>query len=86
MRTIHVVTHPEATHHVEGRVGGWYDSDLTAVGKRDAAAVIADALYSHVPHAAAIEVIADQPTRPPWLGFNAHRRFLSNSRSPRATR
>jgi 2,3-bisphosphoglycerate-dependent phosphoglycerate mutase len=62
VRTIHVVTHPEATHHVEGLVGGWYDSELTAVGKRDAAA-IADALYSDVPNAAAIEVIASDLRR-----------------------
>jgi len=27
-----VVTHPEATHHVEGRVGGWFDSELTEHG------------------------------------------------------
>ncbi|WP_293786059.1 hypothetical protein [uncultured Aeromicrobium sp.] len=24
MRMLYVVTHPEATHHVERRVGGWY--------------------------------------------------------------
>jgi probable phosphoglycerate mutase len=29
---IYVVTHPEATHHVEGLVGGWYDSELTSRG------------------------------------------------------
>ncbi|MFJ4175208.1 histidine phosphatase family protein [Microbacterium sp. NPDC089696] len=32
MKEIFVVTHPEATHHVEGRVGGWFDSDLTERG------------------------------------------------------
>ena len=32
MKHILVVTHPEATHHVEGRVGGWYDSSLTTRG------------------------------------------------------
>jgi broad specificity phosphatase PhoE len=35
--------HPEATHHVEDRVGGWFDSDLTSRGLRDALRV-ADAL------------------------------------------
>ena len=35
-RTIHVVTHPEATHHIDGVVGGWHDSDLTPRGLRDA--------------------------------------------------
>ena len=24
-----MVTHPEATHHVDRRVGGWFDSELT---------------------------------------------------------
>jgi broad specificity phosphatase PhoE len=32
MRTVYVVTHPEATHHVDGLVGGWSDSDLTDKG------------------------------------------------------
>ncbi|GGL38005.1 hypothetical protein [Nocardia jinanensis] len=36
MRTVHVVTHPEATHHVD-RVGGWYDSGRIAAGERAAA-------------------------------------------------
>ncbi|SEE38356.1 histidine phosphatase family protein [Jiangella alba] len=43
MRTIHVVTHPEATHHVDGLVGGWFDSELTERGVRQAGA-IADVL------------------------------------------
>ena len=38
-RTIYVVTHPEATHHREGLVGGWYDSDLTARGLADAVSI-----------------------------------------------
>jgi 2,3-bisphosphoglycerate-dependent phosphoglycerate mutase len=38
-RRIYVVTHPEATHHVEGVVGGWHDSDLTARGWRHAEAI-----------------------------------------------
>ena len=32
MRHIYLVTHPEAQHHVDGVVGGWHDSDLTARG------------------------------------------------------
>ena len=36
MRTLYVVTHPEAEHHVSGLVGGWYDSGLTERGLRDA--------------------------------------------------
>lgn len=45
MRNLHVVTHPEATHHVEGLVGGWFDSQLTERGLRHAG-LIADALTS----------------------------------------
>ena len=32
MKHLLVVTHPEATHHVEDRVGGWHDSALTTRG------------------------------------------------------
>jgi len=33
MRHIYLVTHPEAQHHVDGVVGGWFDSELTALGR-----------------------------------------------------
>lgn len=36
MEEIFVVAHPEATHHVEGRVGGWFDSELTGRGVEQA--------------------------------------------------
>ncbi len=32
MKDIFVVTHAEATHHLEGTVGGWHDSELTPRG------------------------------------------------------
>ncbi|MFT2751104.1 histidine phosphatase family protein [Clavibacter sp. Sh2088] len=48
MRELLLVTHPEATHHVEGRVGGWHDSELTARGHAHAAR-IASALAARVP-------------------------------------
>jgi probable phosphoglycerate mutase len=44
---IYVVTHPEATHHIEDRVGGWFDSELTGRGLEHAAR-IADALADRV--------------------------------------
>ncbi|MBL7256851.1 histidine phosphatase family protein [Paractinoplanes lichenicola] len=50
MRTLHVVTHPEATHHVDGLVGGWFDSDLTPRGAAHAAK-IADVLATRAPGA-----------------------------------
>jgi len=36
MRQLFVVTHPESAHHVERRVGGWYDTSLTEQGRRNA--------------------------------------------------
>lgn len=36
MRRLYLITHPQATHHVERRVGGWYDSALTPLGVEDA--------------------------------------------------
>lgn len=39
MRSVHVVAHPEATHHVDRLVGGWYDSRLTPAGRQEAGAV-----------------------------------------------
>jgi probable phosphoglycerate mutase len=32
MKSLFVVTHPEATHHLDKLVGGWFNSDLTAKG------------------------------------------------------
>lgn len=39
MQTLYVVTHPQSVHHVEGRVGGWYDTPLTDLGRRQAEAI-----------------------------------------------
>ncbi|KPF43710.1 histidine phosphatase family protein [Rhizobium sp. AAP43] len=39
MKTLYVVTHPQSVHHVEGKVGGWYDSALTDLGRRQAAVI-----------------------------------------------
>ncbi|MFI7316812.1 histidine phosphatase family protein [Streptomyces venezuelae] len=57
MRTLYVVTHPEATHHVEGIVGGWHDSHLTPAGVR-AAALVARALRAQVPDDADVELFS----------------------------
>ncbi len=53
MRDIYVVTHPEATHHVEDRVGGWFDSSLTERGHAHAK-LIADHLVTDLAPAAAL--------------------------------
>ena len=55
MRNVYVVTHPEATHHVEGVVGGWHDSQLTAGGVH-AAASIAEELRARIPNDATVEL------------------------------
>jgi probable phosphoglycerate mutase len=62
VRTLYVVTHPEATHHVEGLVGGWFDSRLTDRGMRQAQA-IADRLRRMVPTNAVPELISSDLTR-----------------------
>lgn len=38
MKNIFVVTHTQSVHHVENKVGGWYDTELTPKGKADAQA------------------------------------------------
>lgn len=41
MKTVYVVPHTEATHHVEDLVGGWYDTELTQRGHAQARATAA---------------------------------------------
>lgn len=36
LRNIYIVAHPEASHHTNGLVGGWYDSELTERGRQHA--------------------------------------------------
>ncbi|SHH14380.1 histidine phosphatase family protein [Streptoalloteichus hindustanus] len=62
MRTLYVVTHPEATHHVDGVVGGWHDSSLTPAGERVAAAVAAS-LRARVPEDADVELFSSDLRR-----------------------
>jgi len=47
MKNIYVVTHTEATHHIQGLAGGWYDTSLTENG-RNQARKIAEALHSEI--------------------------------------
>lgn len=42
MRDVFVVVHAESEHHNEGLVGGWYDSELSEVGREQAARVAAE--------------------------------------------
>ncbi len=36
MQTLYLITHCEACHSIEGKVGGWYDSELTPKGEQQA--------------------------------------------------
>jgi 2,3-bisphosphoglycerate-dependent phosphoglycerate mutase len=55
MRNLYVVTHPEATHHVDRLVGGWYDSHLTPAGLA-AADSIGARLRATIPPDAMVEL------------------------------
>jgi 2,3-bisphosphoglycerate-dependent phosphoglycerate mutase len=57
-----VVTHPEATHHLEDRVGGWYDSKLTPAGLVNAGRIAA-ALTKRVKGGAGVSVFTSDLTR-----------------------
>ena len=36
MTVVYVIAHTQATHHIENRVGGWFDSELTERGHEQA--------------------------------------------------
>ena len=59
MLNIYVVVQPEATHYVEGVVGGWHDSQLTPA----AAASLAEALRARIPEDAEVEVFSSDLQR-----------------------
>ncbi|MEN7551885.1 histidine phosphatase family protein [Rapidithrix thailandica] len=40
MKRICLVTHAEASHSIEGKVGGWYDSTLTSNGEQQASSLL----------------------------------------------
>ncbi|GEA87470.1 histidine phosphatase family protein [Cellulomonas cellasea] len=61
-RTLWLVTHTEASHHVDGLVGGWFDSALTARGEREAA-LVGQALRRQVPHGTGVEVVTSDLRR-----------------------
>ncbi|AZM51489.1 histidine phosphatase family protein [Streptomyces sp. WAC 01529] len=62
MRSLYVIAHPEATHHLERVVGGWHDSRLTPAG-RTAAAAIARALRAEIPEGAEVELVSSDLRR-----------------------
>lgn len=62
MQRLYIVTHPEASHHVEGLVGGWYDSPLTSRGIHEARQ-IAGHLRELVPTGAVPQVVSSDLRR-----------------------
>ena len=36
MRSIYLITHAQSLHHIEKKVGGWYDTPLTSIGRNQA--------------------------------------------------
>ena len=61
-KDIYLVAHGEAQHHVQGLVGGWYDSDLTERGHRQAQAIAAR-LAERLASAPSVEVYASDLRR-----------------------
>ncbi|MEU2198640.1 histidine phosphatase family protein [Isoptericola sp. NPDC019482] len=61
-RTVYVVTHPEATHHVDGLVGGQFDSELTVKGLEDAGRIAA-ALAERIDDGASRAVVSSDLRR-----------------------
>ena len=49
MKDLFVVTHAESVHHVERKVGGWYDTGLTERGRKEASAT-AGRLFDLIGH------------------------------------
>ncbi len=47
MKNLFVITHTQSLHHMERKVGGWYDTGLTQRG-RDDASKVAEHLASSV--------------------------------------
>jgi 2,3-bisphosphoglycerate-dependent phosphoglycerate mutase len=74
MRHIYLVTHPEAQHHVDGIVGGWHDSDLTARGRLQAER-IAEVLASRI-GLQPVEVYSSDLSRASQAAERIARRFF----------
>ena len=62
MRTVYVIAHPEATHHLDDVVGGWHDSSLTDKG-REHAVRIAAAIREMVTEGATVELYSSDLRR-----------------------
>lgn len=62
MKNLYVVTHAQATHHIDRLVGGWHDSELTELGLRQAAS-IGRRLRERIPEGAPVELLSSDLRR-----------------------
>jgi probable phosphoglycerate mutase len=62
LKNLYVVAHTQSEHHVERRVGGWYDTGLTDLG-RSQAKRIARSLRELVPEHATVELFSSDLKR-----------------------
>lgn len=62
MKHLYVVTHPQSKHHIDGCVGGWYDSGLTDLGLSQAGN-IAQRLRELLPEGAPVELYSSDLRR-----------------------
>jgi probable phosphoglycerate mutase len=62
MKHVYVVTHSQATHHIDRVVGGWYDSELTDLGLVQAAR-IAQRIREMIPEDGPVELYASDLKR-----------------------
>ncbi|MDX6258929.1 MAG: hypothetical protein QOH84_617, partial [Kribbellaceae bacterium] len=79
MRRIYLVAHAEAQHHVDGVVGGWYDSQLTARGRVQAER-IAEVLAGRI-GSEAVEVYSSDLRRASQTAERIARRFAVGVRA-----
>jgi 2,3-bisphosphoglycerate-dependent phosphoglycerate mutase len=62
MKNVYVVTHAQASHHNQGLVGGWYDSELTDIGMRQSSR-IGQRIRELIPYGAAVELYSSDLKR-----------------------
>jgi 2,3-bisphosphoglycerate-dependent phosphoglycerate mutase len=74
VKRLYVVTPPEASHHVDGLVGGWFNSDLTDRG-RHVADLIGRRLRELIPDQARAELYSSDLTRAAQTATTIGRHF-----------
>lgn len=73
MRDLFLVTHAQSIHHIEKKVGGWYDTELTERGQADASS-IAEALFTLIGHSK-VEIFSSDLKRASQTADLIGRRF-----------